>query len=244
MTDAFAGWQAATIEAVSSFTPSVRRIVLRPERWRPFLPGQHLDVRLTAFDGYQARRSYSITSAPEATGTFELAIERLPDGEVSSYFHDIAEPGDRVEVSGPFAEHFVWRADEPGAALLIGGGSGIAPLLSMVRHRAFAIRAPLMTLVYAARTWDDVIARDELLSQESSQNGLRVLFCLSRDDVRRAVDYDRRIDRGILHAVLHAEVSPQRVFVCGNNGFVGTVTDGLVDLGVEPSAIRTERYGG
>ena len=159
-------WQEATIVTISSFTTAIRRVVLQPHSWRRFLPGQHIDLRLTAPDGYQARRSYSITSAPETEGTFEIAIERLSDGKVSPYFHEVAEVGDTIEISGPFVEYFVWRSEHPGAVLLIGGGSGVAPLL----------------LLYSARTWDDVIVREELTAHESMQNSLRVVFCLTRDN--------------------------------------------------------------
>ncbi len=236
-------WQEATIESISSFTTSIRRVVLKPQSWRRFLPGQHIDLRLTAPDGYQARRSYSITSAPESEGTFEIAIERLPDGEVSPYFHEVAEVGDTIEISGPFAEHFVWRSEQPGAVLLIGGGSGVAPLLSILRHRAFVANASPMTLLYSARTWDDVIVREELLAHEAMQNNMRVVFCLTRDAARRTVDYSRRIDAAILQATL-VTLSPQLTFVCGNNRFVGTVADALVELGTAAETIRTERYGG
>jgi len=236
-------WQEATIESLSSFSASIKRVLLRPSVWPRFLPGQHIDLRLTAPDGYHARRSYSVTSAPETEGTFELAIERLPGGEVSAYFHEVAEVGDSIEISGPFAEHFVWRSEQPAAVLLIGGGSGVAPLLSMVRHRAFVANASPMTLLYSARTWDDVIARDELMADESLQQRLRVVFCLTRDNARRAVDYSRRIDSEVLRATL-ATLSPELTFVCGNNGFVGTIADALVELGADAATIRTERYGG
>ena len=236
-------WQEATIVTISSFTTAIRRVVLRPHSWRRFLPGQHIDLRLTAPDGYQARRSYSITSAPETEGTFEIAIERLPDGEVSPYFHDVAEVGDPIEISGPFAEHFVWRSEQPGGVLLIGGGSGVAPLLSMLRHRAFIPNAAPMTLLYSARTWDDVIVREELLAHEATQHNLRVVFCLTRDTARRTVDFSHRIDAEILQTTL-ATLSPQLTFVCGNNSFVGTVADALVELGTAAETIRTERYGG
>ena len=237
------GWQDATIDSISSFTASIKRVVLRPQSWRVFLPGQHIDLRLTAPDGYQARRSYSITSAPETAGTFEIAIERLPDGEVSPYFHEVAAVGDNLEISGPFAEHFVWRSEEPASVLLVGGGSGVAPLLSMVRHRAFVPNASPMTLLYSARTWDDVIVRDELITHDATQPDLRVMFCLTRDHARRAVDYSRRIDADILKTML-TSFSPQQTFVCGNNSFVGTVSDTLLELGVAAATIRTERYGG
>jgi ferredoxin-NADP reductase len=239
------GWRAATIERIVVQTPTVKSFVLRPRAWRPFLPGQHIDVRLTASDGYAARRSYSITSAPESQGVFELAVERLDHGEVSPYFHEVAAVGDAIEVDGPFTEHFVWRSTTDGAVLLVGGGSGVAPFVSMVRHRATLTDPPPMVLLYSARTWDDVIYRDELLRHAAEQSGLRVVLCLTRDAPRRPGDYGRRIDAAIVTDVLAAMPEPPRLtFVCGANPFVETVTMHLVALGTAPETIRTERYGG
>ncbi|MBC8086769.1 MAG: oxidoreductase, partial [Phycisphaerae bacterium] len=156
-------WQEATIEAVKVETLTVKSFVLRPRTFHPFCAGQHVEVRLTAPDGYQAHRSYSICSSPHVKGTIELAIEELPTGEVSPYFHEVAQIGDVVETRGPFTTHFAWRPEEHGEVLLIGGGSGVAPLMSMVRLRAALSHAPPMTLVYSARSWRDVIFREELL---------------------------------------------------------------------------------
>lgn len=238
-------WQEATIERNDVLTPRVRRVLLRPHHWRPFLPGQHIDVRLTAPDGYQARRSYSVASAPETAGTLELAVERLEDGEVSPWFHEFAQRGDTIEIRGPFAEHFVWRAEPGVPVLLVGGGSGVAPLMSMVRHRAHVAMPPPMVLLYSARTWDDVIFRDELLAHEDAQRGLRVVLCLTRDTPRRPADVGRRIDRELLAGIVgDAGAWPHLTYVCGTNGFVGVVADHLVALGVRPATIRTERFGG
>ena len=241
-----AAWQEATIVSIESATPTVKTLVFRPQRWRTFLPGQHIEVRLTAPDGYVAQRSYSITSSPGDADTCELAIERLADGEVSPWFHDVAKAGDRVEVRGPFTEHFVWRPEHDGSVLLVGGGSGVAPFMSMVRHRAALASAPAMTLLYSARTWRDTIVRDELRRHGENQHGLRVLFALTRDTSLPAGlrGYARRIDEAMLREVLAAmSERPRTSFVCGNNGFVGTVADALVEIGVPPDTIRTERYG-
>lgn len=238
-------WQEATIERIVVETPTVKSFVLRPRVWRPLLPGQHVDVQLSAPDGYQARRSYSVTSPPETADTFELAVEFLDDGEVSAYFHRVAQVGDSIEIRGAFAEHFVWRSELPGDVLLIGGGSGIAPLVSMVRHRAHVASASTMVLLYSARTWNDVIYRDELLALERAQRGLRVIFCLTRDSLQRPTDYGRRIDARLLRDVMSTSPTlPAVTFVCGANGFVGTVADLLVGLGLPVSSIRTERFGG
>jgi len=173
-------WREAVIESITQETPTVRSFRLRPRVWRPFLAGQHVDVRLTAPDGYTAQRSYSVTSSPDDAGVLELAIERLDDGEVSPYFHEVAQAGDVIEVRGPFATHFAWRPEPDEPVLLVAGGSGVAPFMSMVRHRARLPVAPPMTLVYSARTWDDVIYREELLRHERRQDGLSVIVCLTR----------------------------------------------------------------
>ena len=242
-------WQEAVIEQIEVATPSVKTFVLRPQTLHPFSPGQHIDVRLTAPDGYEAHRSYSIASAPDDSGTFQLAIEVLKRGEVSPYFHDVAQRGDTIEVRGPFTTHFVWRPTADGAVLLVGGGSGVAPLMSMVRHRARVTDAPPMTLLYSARSWDEVIFRDELLLHDQQQAGLRILFCITRDEshapASRVADFTRRIDDGIARDVT-AMMSqmPATCFVCGNNGFVGTVADALVNVRILAQNIKTERYGG
>ncbi|MEO7521831.1 MAG: ferredoxin reductase [Gemmatimonas sp.] len=239
-------WQQATIVSIEKATPTVKTLVFRPQRWRAFLPGQHLEVRLTAPDGYTAQRSYSITSSPGEPETFELEIERLRDGEVSPWFHDVAEAGDTVETRGPFTEHFVWRPEHDGNVLLVAGGSGVAPFMSMVRHRATMSNAPGMTLLYSARTWSDIIERDELQRHAENQQGLRVLFALTREtSLPSGVHgYSRRIDEAMLRELVAARSDrPRTSFVCGNNGFVGTVADGLVRIGVRPGTIRTERYG-
>lgn len=242
-------WQEAIIERIDVATPTVKTFVLRPRFWSAFLPGQHIDVRLTAPDGYEAHRSYSISSAPDTSGTLELAIEELRSGEVSPYFHEVAMVGDTIEIRGPFTTHFVWRPNANGNVLLVGGGSGVAPLMSMVRHRARLSNAPPMTLLYSARSWSDVIFREELLRHEREQAGLRVLFAITRDTsnapVARVADFDRRIDLDIVRAVVRTMgVMPDTSFVCGNNSFVGTVADALVELGVASHDVKTERYGG
>lgn len=254
MTDPNA-WQQATIASITQQTPTVKSIVLRPHTWHLFLPGQHIDVRLSAPDGYQARRSYSITTGPALTSSIEIAVELLPDGEVSSWFHEVAQVGDSIEISGPFATHFVWRSAPSEPVLLVGGGSGVAPFMSMVRHRAFVAHAPQMTLLYSARRWADVIYRRELLVEARAQRGLRVSFALTRDasplpapqstSPTRVADYARRIDAGVIAEELaRFDVPPAATYLCGSNRFVSHVADLLVGAGIAPSAIRTERYGG
>src|SRR3712207_4128466 len=153
-------WHETMIERIERQTAGVKSFLLRPQTWRSFRAGQHLDIRLTAPDGYQAQRSYSVASAPEKEGVYELVVERLDGGEVSPYFHDVAEKGDAIEIRGPFGGHFAWRASDGGPLLLVGGGSGVAPLTSIVRHRGERGSDVRAVLLYAVRTWDDVIFRD------------------------------------------------------------------------------------
>lgn len=240
-----ADWQSAQISELTPITPTVLRVRLRPERWRPFLAGQHVDVRLTAPDGYQAQRSYSVASSPDESGVLELVIERLREGEVSSYFHEGAAVGDTLEVRGPFAEHFVWRPDDPGPVLLAAGGSGVAPFLSIVRQRAPLSHPSPMLLFYSARSWDEVIARDELLMHERQQSHLTLVLALTRGAASRPGDFARRIDRPIVDALLQRlGAAPAQSYVCGANRFVASVADLLIEAGVPAATIRTERYGG
>lgn len=227
------GWQDAVIEQIVRETPTVKSFLLRPRVWVPFLPGQHVDVRLTAPDGYQARRSYSIASAPENTGVFQLVVEELDNGEVSPFFHEIAQPGDVIEVLRAGAEHFVWRPAAGEVVLLVGGGSGVAPLMSMLRHRRHVPDAGPMLLLYSARTWDDVIFRDELLALEREQEGLYFVMCLTRATPQRWSDFGRRIDAGVIAEVLGMlPGAPGQTFVCGANRFVGPVADLLLARGL------------
>jgi ferredoxin-NADP reductase len=238
-------WQEALIERIVPETATVKSFLLRPRRWRPFTAGQHLDIRLTAPDGYQAQRSYSVASAPEAEGAYELIVERLDEGEVSPYFHDVADTGDVIEIRGPFGGHFAWRASDGGPLLLIGGGSGVAPLMSIVRHRSERVSELRAILLYAARTWDDVIFRDELIARDEVERNFDVLFSLSRDTARRPQDAGRRIDARLVRRVLERlGAEPKLTFVCGSNPFVEAVTSHLLNLQLPPETIRTERFGG
>jgi ferredoxin-NADP reductase len=241
-------WQEAVIESIGIETPTVKRFRLRPRAWRSFLAGQHIDIRLTAPDGYVAQRSYSVTSSPSERGILELVIEALPDGEVSPFFHEVAQVGDTIEGRGPFAEHFVWRPAEQGAVLMVAGGSGVAPFMSMMRQRAqLGERAQhaAMGLVYSARTWDDVIYREELLAQERAQRRLTLTLCLTRDVPHRPEDFSRRVDPDILsRAIERLGARPELSYVCGRNSFVDVVASALVDMGLDAQSVRTERYGG
>jgi ferredoxin-NADP reductase len=236
-------WQAATIERTERRTPRVTSLWLRAELG-PHQAGQHLDVRLTAPDGYAAQRSYSIASAPGAA-LIEVAIERLDDGEVSPYFHDVAQAGDSIEVRGPIGGHFVWRAGDGGPLLLIAGGSGIVPLMAMARHRAIAAPETRTLLVVSARTWDEIVFRAELLEGAARDLRLQLVLSTTREPRRRPQDHEQRLDDVLLARVLadwgH---TPRHVYVCGATRFVEAVTGGLVRCGIPSPAVRTERYGG
>ncbi|RWN25824.1 FAD-binding oxidoreductase [Mesorhizobium sp.] len=237
-------WQTVTITRIEKRTPRVTSFFLRPSRPFAYCAGQHVDVRLTAPDGYQARRSYSIASAPEAGETIELAIERLDDGEVSPFFHEVAAVGDEVELRGPLGGHFVWSDSDGGPLLLVGGGSGVVPLMAMIRHRAARKSAVPATLVFSARIWDEVIFRDELIDFHDRRDGFDLVLTLTREPARRPADYSRRIDVAMIEQSMVRLPTPSRfAFVCGSNAFVSAAAQALIDAGVPASLIRTERYG-
>jgi ferredoxin-NADP reductase len=237
-------WQAARIVRIEKRTPRVTSFFLKPSRPFTYRAGQHVDVRLTAPDGYQARRSYSIASSPETEAAVELAIERLEDGEVSPFFHDVAAIGDEIELRGPLGGHFVWPDHERGPILLVGGGSGVVPLMSMVRHRVASQSTVPVLLVFSARVWDEVIFRDELLGLDARKDGFGLVVTLTREASRRPGDYSRRVDVAMMRdAVARLTVLPHVVFVCGSNPFVSAASQALIDAGVAAGVIRTERYG-
>ena len=236
-------WQEAVIERVVHQTPRVTSIFLR-SALGPYQAGQHVDVRLTAPDGYQAERSYSIASAPGAD-SIELAIERLEGGEVSPYFHEVARPGDTFEIRGPIGGHFVWRSTDGGPLLLIGGGSGVVPLMAMVRYRARAALETMALLVYSARSWEELIFRDELVAVRASEANFELVVTTTREPRHRPHDFERRLDRSLLREILTQwDRAPRHVYVCGSNAFVEAVTSALVLEALPPQIIRAERYGG
>jgi ferredoxin-NADP reductase len=196
-------------------------------------------VRLTAEDGYQAERSYSIASAPG--DPLALTVERLDDGEVSPYLVDEAREGDSFEVRGPIGGYFVWEPDDPSPVLLIAGGSGVVPLMSMARDRAREGSTSLMRLLFSSRTLEDVIYRDEL--ETLAGNGFEVVHTLTREQPPGWTGYNRRIDDELLRDVAWPVEDGPKVFVCGSTRFVDAAADGLVRLGYDPRWIRTERFG-
>ncbi len=234
-------WQLADVSELFEETPQVKTIVLDAPDWPGHRAGQHLDVRLTAEDGYQAQRSYSIASAPEDE-RLAITVERLEDGEVSPYLAEELRVGDKLELRGPVGGYFVWEAAQGGPLLLVGGGSGVVPLTAMLRHRA-ATRTPVPArLLYSARSLDDVIYREELDGLAADDEGLEVLYTLTREQPRGWTGYARRVDEEILRDV--ADPNGAGVaYVCGPTRFVEWVADGLVSVGYAPENVRTERFG-
>jgi ferredoxin-NADP reductase len=237
-------WLVAEVADTVTETPRVRTLVLDVPDWPGHRAGQHVDVRLTAEDGYQAERSYSLASAPGDPPA--LAVERLEDGEVSPYLVDGVVPGDRFELRGPIGGYFVWEAadaaDDP--LLLVAGGSGVVPLMSMIRHRDAAGSTVPTRLLYSSRTFDDIIYRDELDELGSRGASLEVVHTLTRAQPPGWTGRSGRIDLGLLREVAFAPSENPRVFVCGPTSFVEAVADSLVGLGHRPGRIRTERFGG
>jgi ferredoxin-NADP reductase len=224
------GWLPATVLAVRPETPTARTVVLDAPGWPGHLAGQHVDVRLTAEDGYTAQRTYSL-SAPADGSRVELTVQRVEDGEVSPYLVDEVRPADMVEVRGPIGAWFTWRPDEPGPVLLVAGGSGVVPLMAMVRERARAGVETPFTLVYSVRTPFDVYYAEEL-----GEYGVDVRVLYTRADRS-----DRPAGR-----VTAADLPPSgdaRVYVCGPTGFVEAVSELLVAHGQDAATIRTERFG-
>ena len=232
-------WLAAEVAGAKWETPRVRTLELNVPGWADHLAGQHLDVRLTAEDGYQAQRSYSIASAPGET--LALTVERLDDGEVSPYLVDEAREGDGFEVRGPIGGYFVWEPDDPARVLLVGGGSGVVPLMAMARSRARVGATAPMRLLYSSRSLEDVIYRDEL--EELPGDGFDVVHTLTREQPAGWTGYSRRIDPELLAEVAWPVENEPKVFVCGSTRFVDAAADGLVGLGYDPRWIRTERFG-
>ena len=235
-------WQIATVKAITPETPRVRTLTLALPDWAPHRPGQHYDLRLTAEDGYSAQRSYSIASAPERHDEIDLTVERIEDGEVSSYLHDTLVVGDRIEVRGPIGGYFVWEAAQGGPLLLIAGGSGIVPLMAMLRHRAAAGAAVPARLLYSTRTFEDIIYRDELDGLRK-KDGPIVFHTLTRSQPTGWSGYARRIDDAMLKEVSRPLGGGVRVFICGPTALVESGANALVRLGIATERIRTERFG-
>jgi ferredoxin-NADP reductase len=236
-------WQIATISEIRDETAEVKSYRFDLPAWPGHRPGQHVDLRLTADDGYQAQRSYSIASAPMPDGGVEITVELVRDGEVSPFMHEVVMVGDRFELRGPIGGYFVWDGSSPEPLLLVAGGSGVVPLMAMVRHRArIGAKAPA-TLLYSSRNAEDVIYRAELDRLAATSPGLRIVHTLTRSQPTGWTGYSRRIDREMLADVLGGNASNLTAFVCGPTPLVETVAENLVGLGLPPARVRTERFG-
>lgn len=236
-------WQIASLKAIKPETAKAKSFTLSLPQWTRHRAGQHYDIRLTAEDGYQAQRSYSIASEPEREGEVDITVERIDDGEVSTYLHDVAVPGDRIEVRGPIGGYFVWEAGMDGPLLLIAGGSGVVPLMSMVRHRAASGARNPASLLYSSRNFEDIIYYNELARLGSANSGLQIFHTLTRSQPPGWNGYARRIDLDMLKEVAQPLGRSVQVFVCGPTLLVEAVANALVRIGVNSAQIRTERFG-
>jgi len=235
-------WRLANVVEVRPETARVVTLALEVPVWDGHLPGQHVDVRLTAEDGYRAERAYSIASSPDG-GRIELAVERLEDGEVSPYLAGELRPGDQLELRGPVGGYFVWEPGRGGPLLLVAGGSGVAPLMAMVRYRAATGREVPARLLYSSRTEEDVIFREELDRLADAGDGLTVTHALTRAQPPGWAGYARRIDAVMLEEVGWRPGERPLIYVCGPTRLVEAVAGDLVALGHDPVRVKTERFG-
>lgn len=236
-------WQLATVTAIRDETPTVRSFALRVPSWSGHRPGQHVDLRLTAEDGYSVERSYSIASEPERAGEVEITVERIDQGEVSPFLHDVIVVGDRVELRGPIGGYFVWEAPLGGPLFLVAGGSGVVPLMAMLRHRSRSGKHVPTRLLFSSRHLEEIIYREELDDLASTGDGLEVFHTLTRSQPAGWSGFARRIDERMLAKVLEPLGISARAYLCGPTALVETAANGLVRLGLPPDRVRTERFG-
>ena len=236
-------WRLAEVVEVVFETPRTKSLVLEVLGWEGHKAGQHVDVRLTAEDGYQAQRSYSIASAPEDQRLM-LTVERLEDGEVSPYLTDVLMEGDKLELRGPIGGYFAWEAQEDGGPLLlVAGGSGVVPLMAMIRHRSAVGSDVPARLLYSSRSYEEIIYREELENLMGRDGSLQVIHTLTRSRPEGWNGYDRRIDAEMLAEVAPSPNESPLTFVCGPTPLVEAVGATLVDLGYSPARVKTERFG-
>jgi ferredoxin-NADP reductase len=236
-------WRLGQLTRRIDETPRARTLVLEVSDWSGHRAGQHVDVRLTAPDGYQAQRNYSIASPPEDGAQVALTVERIEDGEVSSYLADELAVGDQLEFRGPIGGYFVWSVDLGGPLLLVAGGSGICPLMAMLRHRARQNSSVPTRLLYSSRSLEDVIYREELDSLAGRADSLDVFHTLTRSHPTGWTGFKRRIDRDMLADIAFAPAQQPLCMVCGPTPLVEAVASQLVELGHSPDRIKTERFG-
>ena len=236
-------WRFGEVLDVVTETPRTKSLVLGVPGWEGHRAGQHVDVRLTAPDGYQAQRSYSIASAPEDEGHVVLTVDRLEDGEVSPYLTDVMMAGDKLELRGPIGGYFVWEAEDGGPLLLVGGGSGVVPLMAILRHRKAAGSGVPARLLLSSRSYDEIIYHKELEDLVAKGAALEVVHTLTRSRPGGWTGYDRRIDAEMLREIAPAPGEKPLVFVCGPTPLVESVAAALVELGHDPNRVKTERFG-
>lgn len=239
-------WSRATIVETIPETARARTLVLDVPAWPGHLPGQHIDIRLTAEDGYQAERSYSIASAPHPAPDqqrIEIMIERLDDGEVSPYLTEDVHTDDQIEIRGPIGGYFIWDIADGGPLLLVGGGSGIAPLMAMLRHRVAAGSDIPVRLLYSVRTPLDVVYRRELDAIATADPSVEVIFAYTRKQPPGWTGYARRIDGDLIREIAWPPADAPLAYICGPTGFVESASHALVGQEHAPARIRTERFG-
>jgi ferredoxin-NADP reductase len=235
-------WRLAEVVEVVAETPRTMSLVLEVSGWEGHKAGQHVDVRLTAEDGYQAQRSYSIASAPEDE-RLVLTVDRLDDGEVSPYLTEVLMAGDKLELRGPIGGYFTWEEGDGGPLLLVGGGSGVVPLMAMIRHRAAVGSDVPARLLYSSRSYEEIIYREELEHLAARDGSLEVIHTLTRSKPEGWSGYDRRIDAQMLAEVAWPPDESPLAFVCGPTPLVEAVGSALVGLGHGPARVKTERFG-
>jgi ferredoxin-NADP reductase len=236
-------WQIASVKDIKPETVNVKSFTLTLPVWMRHRAGQHYDIRLTAEDGYQAQRSYSIASEPEREGEVDITVERINDGEVSTYLHDVLVPGDRLEARGPIGGYFVWEALMTEPLLLIAGGSGVVPLMSMIRHRAASGAKNPTSLLYSSRNFEDIIYYNELEKLRAANSGFQIFHTLTRSQPAEWKGYARRIDQDMLKEVAQPLGRSVQVFICGPTLLVEAAANTLVKIGVSSNQIKTERFG-
>jgi ferredoxin-NADP reductase len=237
------GWQLATVTATRDETPTVRSFTLGLPGWAGHRAGQHIDLRLTAADGYSVERSYSIASEPERAAEVDITVERIEGGEVSPFLHEVVVPGDRLEVRGPIGGYFVWQAALGGPLLLVAGGSGVVPLMAMARHRARAGMSIPARLLFSSRNLEEIIYRGELDRLAAAGDGFEIIHTLTRRQPDGWTGYSRRIDEAMLADALEPLGGETRAYACGPTALVEVAANALVRLGLPPDRIRTERFG-
>jgi ferredoxin-NADP reductase len=239
-------WQLGTVVEIRQETPTVKSLTLEVPGWTRHLAGQHVDVRLTAEDGYQTQRSYSIASPPEDTYLM-ITIERIEDGEVSPYLTGELQVGDRIELRGPIGGYFVWDANDEhynnSPLFLIAGGSGIVPLMAIIRHRVNWAQTVPTKLLYSSSSYEEIIYRDELGHLSAKDPSLRIFHTLTRQQPENWTGYGRRIDRAMLAEIAWQPIENPLALVCGPTALVETVATYLQELGYGAGRIKTERFG-